>query len=492
MANSIKVKRSATPSAAPTTANLELGELAINTYDGKLFIKKDNGTASIVEVGAGGGGGGGTVTSVSVVTANGLAGTVATSTTTPAITLTTSVTGVIKGDGTALSAATSGTDYSLGTSALATGIVKSTTTTGALTIAIAADFPTLDQNTTGNAATVTTNANLTGVITSSGNATSIASQTGTGTKFVVDTSPVLITPNLGTPTAVTLTSGTGLPLTTGVTGTLPIGNGGTNLTTYATGDLLYASAADTLSKLTAGTVNYVLTSGGAGVAPSWAAASGGVTTFNGSTTGLTPNTATSGAITLGGTLAVANGGTGVATLSGLAFGNGTSAFTAATAAQVVAVISSTAVALATTATTANATATANNFQMNSLGVGTAGSATAGEIRATNNVTAYYTSDKQFKENINPIVNALYVVEQIGGKTFDWTDDYVESHGGEDGYFVSKSDFGVIAQDVQAVFPKAVKVKKDGSLAVDYVKLSSLAFQAIIELSKRVKQLESKK
>ena len=52
MANSIKVKRSATPSAAPTTANLELGELAINTYDGKLFIKKDNGTASIVEVGA--------------------------------------------------------------------------------------------------------------------------------------------------------------------------------------------------------------------------------------------------------------------------------------------------------------------------------------------------------------------------------------------------------------------------------------------------------
>ncbi len=52
MANSIKVKRSATPSAAPTTANLELGELAINTYDGKLFIKKDDGTASIVEVGA--------------------------------------------------------------------------------------------------------------------------------------------------------------------------------------------------------------------------------------------------------------------------------------------------------------------------------------------------------------------------------------------------------------------------------------------------------
>ena len=53
----------------------------------------------------------GTVTSASVVSANGFAGTVATATTTPAITLTTSITGVIKGNGTALSAATAGTDY---------------------------------------------------------------------------------------------------------------------------------------------------------------------------------------------------------------------------------------------------------------------------------------------------------------------------------------------------------------------------------------------
>jgi len=95
---------------------------------------------------------GGTVTSVSVTSANGFAGTVATATTTPAITLTTSITGMLKGNATAISAATSGTDYSAGTSALVTGILKSTTTTGALTIAVAADFPTLNQNTTGTAA----------------------------------------------------------------------------------------------------------------------------------------------------------------------------------------------------------------------------------------------------------------------------------------------------------------------------------------------------
>ena len=57
MANTIKLRRSATASAVPTTGQLALGELAINTYDGKLFLKKDDGTESIVEIGAGGGGG---------------------------------------------------------------------------------------------------------------------------------------------------------------------------------------------------------------------------------------------------------------------------------------------------------------------------------------------------------------------------------------------------------------------------------------------------
>ena len=263
--------------------------------------------------------GSGTVTSVSVVTANGLAGTVATASITPAITLTTSVTGVIKGDGTALSAATSGTDYSLGTSALATGIVKSTTATGALTIAIAADFPTLNQSTTGNAATVTTNANLTGMVTSVGNAASLGSftsaqlataltdETGSGAN-VFATSPTLVTPLLGTPTSGVLTNCTGLPVVGGGTGVA---------TTTAYGVLAGGTTATgAFQNIGTGTAAQVLTSNGAGALPTFQAASGGVTTFNGSTTGLTPATATSGAITLGGTLAVANGGTGVTTSTG--------------------------------------------------------------------------------------------------------------------------------------------------------------------------------
>jgi hypothetical protein len=110
----------------------------------------------VTSIDVAGAAGTGTVTSASIVSANGLAGSVATATTTPAITLSTTVTGILKGNGTALSAATVGTDYSGGTAALATGIVKSTTTTGALTIAGAGDFPTLNQNTTGTAASITT------------------------------------------------------------------------------------------------------------------------------------------------------------------------------------------------------------------------------------------------------------------------------------------------------------------------------------------------
>ena len=60
MANLIKLKRSAVAGRAPVVGDLELGELALNTYDGKLYTKKDNGTASIVELS----GGSGTLTTI--------------------------------------------------------------------------------------------------------------------------------------------------------------------------------------------------------------------------------------------------------------------------------------------------------------------------------------------------------------------------------------------------------------------------------------------
>jgi len=113
-----------------------------------------------------------------------------------------------------------------------------------------------------------------------------------------------------------------------LTGTLAVANGGTNITSYTTGDILYASASGVISKLGIGTNGQqLIVSGGL---PAWTSVSGSVTTISFASTGLTPSTATSGAVTVGGTLVVANGGTGATTLTGIVKGNGTSAFTAAT------------------------------------------------------------------------------------------------------------------------------------------------------------------
>jgi hypothetical protein len=105
-------------------------------------------------------------------------------------------------------------------SAGTTGLTPSTATTGAVTLA--------------------------GTLITSNGGTGVTTSTGSGNN-VLSTSPTLVTPILGTPTSVTLTNATGLPLTTGVTGTLATTNGGTGLTSFTANGVVYASSTSALA-----------------------------------------------------------------------------------------------------------------------------------------------------------------------------------------------------------------------------------------------------
>lgn len=186
----------------------------------------------------------GSVSNVSIDSSLGLAGVVLNPTTTPVLRLKalSSYTGVLKSiNGTVLTAV-AGIDYSPSTAANASGLVKSTTATGALATAIAGtDYVIPSGSITGNAATVTTNANLTGQVTSVGNATTIAAATVTNANLVNSTTTangVVLTLGASNPTAFTLqnvtTAGATSTVATTYSGGLTASTGGFTSTGTAT------------------------------------------------------------------------------------------------------------------------------------------------------------------------------------------------------------------------------------------------------------------
>lgn len=138
--------------------------------------------------------------------------------------------------------------------------------------------------------------------------------------------------------------------------------------------------------------------------------------------------------------------------------------------------------------TTTGTLNSGNTRATSLIVGTGGTfGGTGEIRATNNVTAYYSSDQSLKVNVKPIPNALDKLKAISGVEFDWSDDYIKESGGEDGYFIRKHDVGVIAQEIEAVLPEVVATRGDGMKAVKYDRIVPLLIEAIKELSSKIEK-----
>lgn len=169
----------------------------------------------------------------------------------------------------------------------------------------------------------TPNISLTGTVATANGGTGLTSFTSGGAVYATSTSA------LTTGTLPTASGGTGLTSFTAggaiyaattsalTSGTLPIASGGTGSTTApSSGQLLIGNGSGgyAVANLTAG--SGVTITNGAGSITIAATGTSGVSTFSAGTTGLTPSTATSGAVTLGGTLGLANGGTGATTATG--------------------------------------------------------------------------------------------------------------------------------------------------------------------------------
>lgn len=130
-----------------------------------------------------------------------------------------------------------------------------------------------------------------------------------------------------------------------------------------------------------------------------------------------------------------------------------------------------------------------HIQNGGLGVGTDAGATDGQIRATDDITAFYSSDVALKENIHNIESPMDKVQQLNGVLFDWKEDYIKNNGGEDGYFVRKTDVGVIAQDVEKVLPEVVGTRPNGVKAVKYDRLCALLIECVKDLQSQVNDLK---
>jgi hypothetical protein len=412
------------------------------------------------------------------------------------------------------------------------------------TITIGGNFTTSGAHTT----TLTTSGNTNVTLPTTGTLATIA-----GTETLTNktlTSPTLTTPALGTPSSGTLTNCTGLPVS-GITaststaigvGSIELGHAtdttiarvsagvisveGVTVPTISSTNTLTNKTISGSSNTLSNIANASLTNSAVTIGSTSVSLGSTVTTFAGlssvtSTTfvgALTGNASTATTLqtsrTIGGvsfngsanidlpgvnTTGNQNTTGSAATLTtpraiqGVNF-NGSAAITVVTAGTGV-TVSGTQVSIG------QAVATSSNVQFNSLGVGTAGSATTGEIRATNAITSFY-SDERLKENITEIDNAIEKVMSLRGVTYT-ANQLAESFG----YTNKDEQVGVIAQDVEKVLPQIVKpapfdiislqegieISRSGEnyKTVQYEKLVPLLIQAIKEQQVMIEELQKK-
>ena len=105
------------------------------------------------------------------------------------------------------------------------------------------------------------------------------------------------------------------------------------------------------------------------------------------------------------------------------------------------------------------------------------------IACAGDITAYYSSDRRFKDDIVKIDNPLGRINQINGVFWKWNDNVsIDTR--------NSPNTGLIAQEVQNVLPEVVKERADGYLALDYQKMAGLFVESIKELNSIVIELKN--
>ncbi len=374
------------------------------------------------------------------------------------------------------------------------------------------------------AGSVTTNANLTGPITSVGNATSINSQTGTGNTFVMNTSPTLVTPNIGAATGTSLTASGNVSgsvvVSTVSTGTAPF----TVTSTTPVANLSIGGNAATATTAGSVTTNANLTGPVTSVGNATSIANGAISNamlanaavgnLSGTNTG--DQTATTVANVPAGNIAATTVQAAINELdtekANLASPTFTGTVTLPTGTiAVTQSANNNSTAIATTAyadaqavaaklvngSTAGDTpywngtawvAGGNIFNNNgNVGIGM-DPVGAQKLQVNGKVKSNginETSDERWKTDIKAVENALPKVLAMRGVNYNWrTGEFPEKN------FASGRQLGLIAQEVEKVIPEVVDTDDKGFKSVEYSKLVALLLEAIKDQQKLISKQEA--
>lgn len=429
MAQTIKLRRSSTEGKVPTTAQLALGELAINTYDGRIFFEKNDGSATIEHI----------LTTDSIATGS------------------VTITGSLQADNVTIDGATVSSDLGL----------------------------TID-----SAGDITLDADGADVLLKDGG-TSFGRFNRTSSDFVIksETNDKDIVfkgvDNSSTITALTLDMSEAGAATFGGgianAGTIAAGtwNGSSISTTYTDAKVTSVSAGDGIDVDT--------TTGAVTVTAETATATNPGVVELATTAETTTGTDTARAVTPDGLKDGYQGSTNVDTLGTITTGtwNGTVIHDDYLSANTVHL--DTTQTLTGAKTFSSAVNISDSTQSTSKTAGalivTGGVGIAKTLNVGEDVVAFASSDERYKDLITPIDNPNEKIKLLSGNTFVWNDKHE--------VFKGKKDIGVIAQEVEKVLPEIVETRDNGYKAVKYEKIVALLIESNKELLKRVEELESK-